>query len=190
MPTRPQSERPLSAKERLFVEKFMEFGGGKGAGKPAALAAGFKPSYAMWAAHRMLRRPIVARVIEERQKARLRVLVPKAVDVVEEILDDKNHKDRLKAANQVLNRVDPIVVGVAHQHDVHVSVLDNEMGVLALRWLRELGASRAMLEEALGVNALPELEAMLDGGQTPAPEPVTIEGEVLEAEPDDEEDDE
>jgi hypothetical protein len=178
-------ERPLSAKERLFVEKYMELGGGKGAGTPAALAAGFKPSYAMWAAHRMLRRPIVARVIEERQRARVRLLAPKAIDVVEEILDDKNHKDRLKAANQVLNRTDPVVVGVAHQHDVHVSVLDNEMGVLALRWLRELGASRAMLEEALGVNALPELEAQLDD----RPKPVMIEGEVLEADPDDNEDD-
>jgi phage terminase small subunit len=158
--TKPQSDRPLSTKERVFVEKYMEFGGGKGAGKPAALAAGFRESYAQFAAHRMLRRPIVARVIEERQKTRLRVLVPKAVDTIEEILDDKDHKDRLKAANQVLNRVDPVVVGVAHQHDVRVSVSDDEMALRVLRWLREMGASREMLERSLGVNDLPRLEQL------------------------------
>jgi hypothetical protein len=185
MPTRPQSERPLSTRERVFIEKYMEFGGGRGAGLPAALAAGFKRSYAPFAAHRMLRRPIVARVIEERQKIRLRVLVPKAVDAIEEILDDKGHKDRLKAANQILNRVDPLLV--AHQHAIDVTVKsDDEIGLKLLRWLRELGASREMMESVFGINGLPLLEEQLDGRQESEPdEPVTIESEVLEVEPND-----
>jgi hypothetical protein len=67
MPTKPQSSRPLSTRGRVFIEKYMEFGGGKGVGKRAALAAGFKPSYAPFAAHRMLRRATVVREIEQRQ---------------------------------------------------------------------------------------------------------------------------
>ena len=122
---------------------------------PAALAAGFKRSYAPFAAHRMLRRPIVARVIEERQKTRLRVLVPKAVDVVEEILDNKEHKDRLKAANQVLNRVDPVFVGVAHQHDVNVTVNTREMEELVRRLAVEMGVTP---EKLLGANPMPLIE--------------------------------
>jgi hypothetical protein len=183
MSTRLQTERPLSTRERVFVEKYMELGGGKGAGLPAALAAGFKRSYAPFAAHRMLRRPIVARVIEERQRARLRLLVPKAVDVVEQILDDVAHKDRLKAANQILNRVDPSFLGVAHQHAVDVTVRSgDEIGLGLLRRLRELNAPREMIEKMVGRNVLPALEQMLDSGEIP--EPATIEGRVV-AEPDD-----
>jgi hypothetical protein len=159
----------------------MEFGGGKGAGKPAALAAGFKPSYAPFAAHRMLRRATVVREIEQRQKIRLRTLAPKAVDAVEQILDDVQHRDRLKAANQILNRFDPLLVGVAHQHAVNVTVKSDEIGLKLLRRLRELDAPRAMMERLLGVNGLPLLEQRLDGGLESKPEPVTIEGEVLEA---------
>jgi hypothetical protein len=185
MPTRPQISRPLSTRERVFIEKYMEFGGGKGAGRPAALAAGFKPSYAMWAAHRMLRRATVVREIEHRQKVRLRTLAPKAVDVVEQILDDVQHRDRLKAANQILNRFDPLLVGVAHQHAVNVTVKSDEIGLKLLRQLRSWGAPRELMERVLGVNGLPMLEQRLDGGQESEPGPVTIEGEVLEAEPDD-----
>jgi hypothetical protein len=195
MPTRPQSERPLSTKERVFIEKFMQLGAGRGAGKPAALHAGFKPSYAAWAAHRMLRRPTVVREIEQRQKVRLRTLLPKAVDVVEQILDDPQHKDRLKAANQILSRVDPLFGAVAHQHDVDVRVSIQSGDALALRMLarlRELDAPRGMLERLLGHNDLPRLEALLDSGggngKALESEPVPIEGEVVDAEVD--EDDE
>jgi hypothetical protein len=165
----------------------MRRGGGKGAGKPAALAAGFKPSYAPFAAHRMLRRRIVVREIEERQKIRLRTLAPKALDAVEQILDDVQHKDRLKAANQILNRVDPALV--AHQHAVDVVVrTGDQIGLHMLRRLRELGAPREMIEKMVGANMLPFLEERLDNGEAPESGPVTIEGEVLEAEPDDEDD--
>jgi hypothetical protein len=162
----------------------MEFGGGKGVGTRAALAAGFRPSYAPYAAHRMLRRATVVREIEERQKIRLRTLAPKAVDAVEQILDDVQHKDRLKAANQILNRFDPLLVGVAHQHAVSVTVKSDEIGLKLLRQLRSWGAPRELMERVLGVNGLPMLEQRLDGGQESEREP-TIEGEVLEAAPDD-----
>jgi hypothetical protein len=184
MSARSQSDRPLNLREKIFIAKYEEFGGGKGAGKPAAVAAGYKESFAAIAACRLLQREPVWREIEKRQKARLRTLVPKAVDAVEEILDDAQHKDRLRAAGQILNRVDPLLVGVAHQHTVTVESNDG-VALKALRWLREMGAPREMIERSLGTNDLPRLEQMLDSGQIPAPEPVTIEAEALEVESDD-----
>jgi hypothetical protein len=62
---------------------------------------------------------------------------------------------------------------------------DDEIGLELLRRLRKLGAPREMMERVLGINGLPMLEQRLDGAQESEPEPVTIEGEVLEAEPDD-----
>jgi hypothetical protein len=189
MATRPQTERPLTTRERVYIEKYMELGGGKGVGTQAALAAGFKPSYAPIASHRMLRRPIVVHEIERRQKIRLRTLVPKAVDVVEQILDTEDHKDRLKAANQILNRVDPLLVGVAHQHAVNVTVRSgDQIGLGMLRRLRELGAPREMIEKMVGHNALPALEERLDSGEESEPTPESgpvIDGEVLAVESDD-----
>jgi hypothetical protein len=164
----------------------MEFGGGKGVGTRAAVAAGFRPSYAPYAAHRMLRRVTVVREIEQRQKIRLRTLAPKAVDAVEQILDDVQHKDRLRAAGQILNRFDPLLVGVAHQHAVNVTVKSSdELGLELLRRLRELGAPREMMERLLGHNGLLLFEERLDGGQKSEPGPV-IEGELVAADEDDE----
>jgi len=58
-----------------------------------------------------------------------------------------------------------------------------EMALKALRLMREIGATREMMEKVLGVNGLPLLEQQLDGQAFT--ESVTIEGEVLEAEIDD-----
>jgi hypothetical protein len=186
MSTRPQSERPLSLKERTFVDRYLALGGERGAGTKAAQLAGYPASWAAIASHRMLRRPRVVRAIEAESKRLVRALGPHAIKVIKEILDNENHKDRLKAARTVLERIDPLLVGVAHQHDVKVTVKSGDNGLELLRRLRELGAPREMMERVLGVNGLPLLEERLDGnGKAPEPEPVTIEGEVLAAEPDD-----
>jgi hypothetical protein len=72
-----------------------------------------------------------------------------------------------------------------------VTVKSGDNGLELLRRLRELGAPREMMERVLGHNGLPLLEEQLDGnGKASEPEPVTIEGEVVVAEPDDEDDDE
>ena len=183
--------RPLSLREQLFIAKYEEYGGGRGAGAKAAISAGYKENSAAVMACRLLQREPVRREIEKRQKARLRTLVPKAVDVLEEILDTPEHKDRLKAVGQVLNRVDPAIAVTAHQSDISVTVRQessDELALKALRLLREIGASREMMERVLGCNGLPLLERQLDGqASKPESEPVTIEGEVLEAETDDDE---
>jgi len=183
--------RPLNMREQIFIAKYEEFGGGRGAGTKAALAAGYAERSAAVMSSRLLQREPVRREIEKRQKARLRTLVPKAVDVLEEILDTPEHKDRLKAVGQVLNRVDPAIAVTAHQSDISVTVRQessDELALKALRLLREIGASREMMERVLGCNGLPLLERQLDGqASKPESEPVTIEGEVLEAETDDDE---
>jgi hypothetical protein len=173
-------------KERTFVDRFLALGGGRGVGTKAAIAAGFPASWAAIASHRMLRRPRVMRAIEAESKRLVRALGPRAVQVVKEIMDDREHKDRLRAANQILHRVDPLPA--AHSYDVvNVTVKSgDEIALKLLHGLRALGASREMLERAVGANALPLLEQRLDSGEVPELEPVTIEGEVVpEAESED-----
>jgi phage terminase small subunit len=181
--------RPLTLREKVFVAQYEALGGGKGAGKPAAIAAGYSENSAHVMACRLLQREPVQREIQKREKARLRSLFPKALDVLEEILDSPEHKDRLKAVGQVLNRVDPAVATTAHLSDINVTVRQqttDELGVKALRLMREIGATREMMERVLGCNGLPLLERMLDGVRAESKSaPVTIEGEVLEAESDD-----
>jgi phage terminase small subunit len=163
--------RPLNMKEKIFIAEYERLGGGKGCGTPAAIVAGYKPSFASIAACRMLQREPVQREIEKRQKARLRALHPKALDAVEEILDDVAHKDRLKAANQVLSRADP--VHTEHELTVKHSVDVREMESLVARLAQEMSVP---VERLLGSNC--------------APLPPLIEGTVVrEAEPDEDDED-
>jgi hypothetical protein len=185
-----KANKPLSLREQVFIAKYEEFGGGKGAGTPAAIAAGYKPSFAAIAACRLLQREPVAREIQRRQKIRLRALHSKAIDAIEETLDDKSDPPtRLRAANQVLNRTDPSIATTAHLSNLNVTVRqesNEEMELKALRLLRELGATREMMERMLGPNTdLLRLEQQLDGrasGETVTLEATAVEvpGEVLE----------
>ena len=196
MPTAPQSsDKPLSLKERTFVDRYLALGGERGAGKKAAEAAGFPASWAAIASHRMLRRPRVMRAIEEESKRLVRALGPQAIQVIKEILDDREHKDRLKAARTVLERIDPALLGVQHQHHVDVEPSGVELALKMLRVMRELQVPIEVQRERLGINLFPELEAMLDGeavnGNGKAPEsPLMIEGRAVVAEPDAEDDEE
>jgi phage terminase small subunit len=196
MPTRPQSsDRPLSLKERTFVDRYLALGGERGAGTKAAQLAGYSASWSAIAAHRMLRRPRVMRAIEEESKRLVRALGPQAIQVIKEILDDREHKDRLKAARTVLERIDPALLGVQHQHHVDVEPSGVELALKMLRVMRELQVPIEVQRERLGINLFPELEAMLDGeavnGNGKAPEsPLMIEGRAVVAEPDAEDDEE
>ena len=198
MPIRPQSERPLSLKERTFVDRYLALGGEHGAGAKAAQLAGYPASWAGIASHRLLRRPRVMRAIEEESKRLVRALGPQAIKVIKEILDDREHKDRLKAARTVLERVDPTFLGVQHKHRVDVAVEPSgvELALKMLRVMRELHVPIEVQRERLGVNLFPELVAMLDGetvngsGKAPESEPLMIESAVVVAEPDDDPDEE
>jgi phage terminase small subunit len=192
MLTRPQSERPLSPKERIFVDRYLALSGKRGAGKQAAEAAGYPASWSAIAAHRLLRRPRVMRAIEEESKRLVRALGPQAIKVIKEILDDREHKDRLKAARTVLERIDPAFVGFQHQHHVEVVESGVETALKILRIMRELQVPIEVQRERLGPNLFPQLEAMLDGealngngnGKASESEPLMIEGRVVAAEHD------
>ena len=197
MPTRPHSsDKPLSLKELTFVDRYLALGGERGAGTKAAQLAGYSASWSAIAAHRMLRRPRVMRAIEEESKRLVRALGPQAIKVIKEILDDREHKDRLKAARTVLERIDPTFLGVQHQHHVDVAVESGvETAVRMLRVMRELRVPIEVQRERIGVNMYEQLTAALDGGALngngKVPElPPMIEGRVVAAEPDDEDDDE
>jgi phage terminase small subunit len=193
MPIPPRSERPLSLKERAFVDRYLALGGERGAGTKAAQLAGYPASWSAIAAHRMLRRPRVMRAIEEESKRLVRALGPQAIKVIKEILDDREHKDRLKAARTVLERIDPTLLGVQHQHHVDVAVEPSgvELALKMLRVMRELRVPIEVQRERIGVNLFPQLEAMLDdeavngNGKASESEPLMIEGRVVEAELDD-----
>jgi phage terminase small subunit len=187
-------DRPLSPRERLFIDRFIQLGACKGRGKQAAEAAGYPPSWSKVAASRMLRIPRIARAVEEESRRLLRALGPRAIQVIAEILDDPEHKDRLKAARTVLERIDPTVFGVQHQHRVDVTVEGMEMSLRMLQAMRELRVPREIQRERLGPNIFEQLEAALDGmelngnGKILESGPLLIEGAVLEAESDDGED--
>ena len=126
------------------------------------------------------------RAIEQESKRLVRALGPQAIKVLKEILDDKGHKDRLKAARTVLERIDPAFLGVQHQHRVDVAVEPSgvELALKMLRVMRELHVPIEVQRERIGVNLFPELEAMLDceavNGNGKAPEsPLMIEGRVV-----------
>jgi hypothetical protein len=127
------------------------------------------------------------RAIEEESKRLVRALGPQAIQVIKEILDDREHKDRLKAARTVLERIDPTCFGVQHQHRVDVAVEPSgvELALKMLRVMRELHVPIEVQRERIGVNLFPELEAMLDGeavnanGRAPESEPLMIEGKAV-----------
>ena len=197
MPIRPQSsDRPLSLKERTFVDRYLALGGERGAGTKAAQLAGYSASWSAIAAHRMLRRPRVMRAIEEESKRLVRALGPQAIKVLKEILDDKGHKDRLKAARTVLERIDPAFLGVQHQHHVEVAESGVETALRMLRVMRELRVPIEVQRERIGVNLFEQITAALDGGavngngKAPEAEPLMIEGAVVVAESGDDPDEE
>jgi hypothetical protein len=131
----------------------------------------------------MLHRPRVQAAIEAETKRIVKTLGPLAVSVIREILLDKEHKDRWKAANGVVNRIDPQYLGIAHahQHAVDITVREESADVVAmkiLRHMREHNIPREVVESMLGANGLPAIERMLDGESKR--EPVTIDGETVE----------
>jgi hypothetical protein len=177
--------RPLSVKELTFIAHYVECGDGK----KAATIAGYKPSYAAFASHRLLRRQIVANEIDKRIKLKVRTLAPKAVHTVEEVMDDKTHKDRLRAARTVLERSDPVLGDARSGTNVNVIVnqqlTGDELGLKIMRHLHAIGADRETMIKMLGPNTdLRRLEQVLAGepmADVAEREPVVIEAEAVPA---------
>ncbi len=93
-------------------------------------------------------------------RALLRAEAPQAVQAVHEIMADRDHKDRLRAALGVIERLDPVETrsSVEVTHRVEPSTLK------LVEWMRhfrdDLGLDRRQIEGLLGPNRVPDLEEM------------------------------
>jgi hypothetical protein len=95
--------------------------------------------------------------------------IPDAIGAIEEILADVKHKDRLRAAQTLIDRAYPLT---AHQHlTIEHKINYQEQALEELAAFRRLGVARAKLEEIYGADGLYHLEQQLDA------KPKVIEGE-------------
>ena len=109
----------------------------------------------------LLNRQRVVDMITEVTRKQIRSAAPEALAAVREIIADSEHRDRLKAAAVILERIEPtlqrIDVNVKHE------VVNREAEAVAyLRKLKTLGVSREKLEEELGFSDLPRYERLLE----------------------------
>jgi hypothetical protein len=108
----------------------------------------------------LLRSQRVIDLIEEVARKQIRSSAPEAIAAVCEIIADSEHRDRLKAANVILERIEPTM----QRLDVRVKheTVDRDAEAVAyLRKLKSLGVSREQLEQELGYSDLPRYERLL-----------------------------
>ena len=156
-----------SKQERIFVRALFEKPG-HGAGARAARAAGYgskggATNTPARSANRLFNRPRVIAAIAELTGQSLRSDGPMAVHVTREIMADKNHKDRLKAARTVFERADPAETrfsGEMH-HTISSAPGSDAEGIKLLAWLKSQGANQELLLNMFGLNGLPRLERKL-----------------------------
>lgn len=152
----------LSERHRDFVRHLVTGKPGHGALTRAYKLAGYKSGKASTLskeAHRLSRdERIIAAVAEESRKV-IRVGHPEAVAALFEIIRDKGHRDRARAIEAVLSRVDPVIskqlIDVTHR-----TIDPDQEALEELRAARKLGATREKLLELYGANGLDRLEAL------------------------------
>jgi phage terminase small subunit len=181
-----------SKQERLFVRALFAHPG-HGAGARAARLAGYgnanSPNVTFWrAANRLFNRERVADAIAEMTRLMMRSAAPQAVQAVNEIIKDKSHKDRLKAARTVIERADPVEQRISA--DIHHTITDRrDRDTDTLKYLRHLkdaGVNRDALVKIFGFSGLPIYEQKLaaleleQAGKSGAPLAAVIEGEFTE----------
>ena len=150
-------------KERAFVCSYCTNGG---IGSDAARVAGYGETvknpdaqYFASTAYRLLGIERIRDAVLALSKRTIRTLAAKAVQTVSEILDDPNHKDRLRAAQAILDRSDPQIqkVDVTHTHKLDVT----KESIEYLQHLKSIGASREMLIAEFGELGLSYYEDLL-----------------------------
>ena len=173
----------LSPQQRNFVLALFEQRPGHGALAAAARAANYgnrdgtstAQSIAS-IANRLVNNDKIISAIAETTKKTIRADAPAAVMAVREIVSDVSHKDRLRAALSILERIDP--VETKHTLTVQHKVDHDKEAIDALREYKRLGATKDFLENAFGFSGLGRYEKLLaieDGN--------VVEGEFTEVEP-------
>jgi hypothetical protein len=171
--------RQLTVKMRKFVLELACGPSGYGSLVRAAKAAGYgtaksTESAIKVSAHRVLYDPRVQEALREVGGKLLRTEAFLGINVLVAIARDPTHKDRLKAAVELMNRggfaaVTHHTVTVEHKIDYTKQALEE------LATFRRLGVARERLEEIFGRDGLYHLEQQLDA------QPKLIEGEVVAA---------
>jgi len=158
-------EAACSPMERRFVHWLMNLPPKKGFRVQAAKLAGYgknsTPHVLNSIAQDLLAKQRVVDLITEVTRKQIRSTAPEAIAAVREIIADKEHRDRLKAATIILERIEPTL----QRLDVHVKheVVDRDAEAVAyLRKLKALGVERSKLEEELGYSDLPRYERLLE----------------------------
>jgi hypothetical protein len=158
------AEAACSARERRFVHWLLSLPPKTGFRVRAARLAGFgkdsTPHVMNSITQVLLNRQCVIDLIVEVTRKQIRSSAPEAMAAVKEILADPAHRDRLKAAQVVLERIEPTMqrIDVSVKHEV----VDRDGEAVAyLRKLKALGVSREKLEEELGYSDLPRYERLL-----------------------------
>ena len=158
--------RALNARQRAFVFALFEENPGHGALAAAARRAGYgNPDGSSTArtmatiASRLADDERVQAAITEITKKRIRREGPAAVAAINEIVSNPGHKDRLRAATTILERIDPVEtkhkIEVTHKADHTKSALEH------LEYLLRLGTSEEALLAEFGPIGLPRLRALL-----------------------------
>jgi hypothetical protein len=159
------AEAACSARERRFVYWLLNLPPKKGFRVQAARLAGFgkdsTPHVLNSIAQTLLAQQRITDLIVEVTRKQIRSSAPEALTAVREIIADPDHRDRLKAAQTILERVEPTMqrIDVSVKHEV----VDRDGEAVAyLRKLKELGVSRSKMEDELGYSDLPRYERLLE----------------------------
>lgn len=114
--------KALSPRHRAFVLLMFATGGGSGDMTKIARLAGYtdKGNGAIQVqAHRLAHREDVQRAIEEESRRRVKSLLPAAIQQLEAIMVNPQHKDQLKAVAMTLGRAGLVEVSESkHTHEV------------------------------------------------------------------------
>lgn len=109
----------------------------------------------------LLSKQCVVDLMAEVTKKIIRSEAPLAIQAVREMIADVEHRDRLKAANVVLERIEPTMQRI--EHHVKHEIIDRDAEAVAyLRKLKGLNVSREKMEQELGYSDLPRYERLLE----------------------------
>lgn len=180
-------EAACSARERRFVHWLFNLPPKRGYQVRAARLAGYgknsTPHVVNSITQEMLRQQRVVDLMAEVTKKMIRSEAPLAIQAVREMIADVEHRDRLKAANVILERIEPTMQRIEHRVTHEIVDRDAE-SVAYLRKLKGLGVSREKMEQELGYSDLPRYERLLEIEDAKKAPVIDAEFAVVEDKPD------
>jgi hypothetical protein len=174
----------LPAKKRAFVLAFMAETPGPDAALNAALAAGYEdlPGKSLRRqASELLKDKAVIEALKELGCAEVFASIPHALHAIRETLDTVYSKDRLKAAQLVLDRFMP----ASQKLEIKAEVVDRQQVTLDhLHHLIEIGADHDVLVREFGEMGLQRYTKLLEARKEAVPAGDVIDGNFKVIEPD------